>query len=47
MNKILEIDMENMVSVVQPGAINMDLQKAVEAVGLFYPHDPCMYPNPK
>lgn len=40
MNKILEIDMENMVAVVQPGVINMDLQRAVEAVGLFYPPDP-------
>ena len=40
MNKLLEIDMENMVAVVQPGLINMDLQKAVEKVGLFYPPDP-------
>jgi len=40
MNKILEIDMENMVAVVQPGVINMDLQKAAEKVGLFYPPDP-------
>ncbi len=40
MNKILEIDMKNMVAVVQPGLINMDLQRAVEAVGLFYPPDP-------
>ena len=32
--------MENMVAVVQPGVINMDLQKAVEEVGLFYPPDP-------
>jgi glycolate oxidase len=40
MNKILEIDMENMVAVVQPGVINMDLQRAVEAVGLMYPPDP-------
>lgn len=40
MNKILEIDMENMVAVVQPGVINMDLQRAVEALGLFYPPDP-------
>ena len=40
MNKILEIDMENMVAVVQPGVVNMDLQKAVEKVGLFYPPDP-------
>jgi glycolate oxidase len=40
MNKILEIDMENMVAVVQPGVVNMDLQRAVEEVGLFYPPDP-------
>lgn len=40
MNKILEIDMANMVAIVQPGVINMDLQRAVEAVGLFYPPDP-------
>lgn len=40
MNKLLEIDMQNMVAVVQPGMINMDLQKAVEEVGLFYPPDP-------
>jgi len=40
MNKLLEIDMQNMVAVVQPGLINMDLQKAVEKVGLFYPPDP-------
>ena len=40
MNKILEIDMDNMVAVVQPGVINMDLQNAAEEVGLFYPPDP-------
>ncbi len=40
MNKIIEIDMDNMVAVVQPGVINMDLQRAAEAVGLFYPPDP-------
>jgi glycolate oxidase len=40
MNKILDIDLKNMVAVVQPGVINMDLQKAVEEVGLFYPPDP-------
>ncbi len=40
MNKLLEIDMQNMVAVVQPGLVNMDLQKAAEAVGLFYPPDP-------
>lgn len=40
MNKILEIDMENMVARVQPGVVNKRLQEAVEAVGLFYPPDP-------
>ena len=35
MNKLLEIDMQNMVGVVQPGLINMQFQKAVEEVGLF------------
>ncbi len=40
MNKLLEIDMENMLGVVQPGLINMEFQKAVEEVGLFYPPDP-------
>ena len=40
MNKLLEIDMQNMVAVVQPGLINMQLQKAAEEVGLFYPPDP-------
>ena len=40
MNKILEVDTQNMVTVVQPGVINMDLQKHVEELGLFYPPDP-------
>lgn len=40
MNKILEIDMQNLVAVVQPGVVNMELQEAVEKVGLFYPPDP-------
>jgi glycolate oxidase len=40
MNKILEVDTQNMVAVVQPAVINMDLQKHVEKLGLFYPPDP-------
>ena len=40
MNKILEIDMQNLLAVVQPGCINIDLQKAAAARGLFYPPDP-------
>ncbi len=40
MNKILEIDLENMVARVQPGVINKHLQEEVEKAGLFYPPDP-------
>jgi len=40
MNKILEIDEKNMLAIVQPGVINKELQRAVEARGLFYPPDP-------
>lgn len=40
LNKIVEIDKEGKFAIVQPGVILGDLQKAVEAVGLFYPPDP-------
>lgn len=40
MNKILEINPENMTTRVQPGVVVGDLQKAVEKQGLFYPPDP-------
>ena len=40
MNQILHVDMENMLATVQPGVINKDLQRHVEALGLFYPPDP-------
>ena len=40
MNRILEIDEADGVAVVQPGVVNADLQRAVEARGLFYPPDP-------
>lgn len=40
MNKILEINPENMTARVQPGVVVGDLQKAVEKQGLFYPPDP-------
>ncbi|MGI7619370.1 FAD-linked oxidase C-terminal domain-containing protein, partial [Campylobacter coli] len=40
MNKILEIDLENLVAVVQPGVINIHLQREVAKHGLFYPPDP-------
>jgi glycolate oxidase len=40
LNRILEIDDDNLLAVVQPSVITRDLQDAVEARGLFYPPDP-------
>jgi glycolate oxidase len=44
MNRILEIDAENMVAVVQPGVVNDDLKAAVAEHGLWYPPDPASSP---
>jgi glycolate oxidase len=43
MNKILKIDEFNMIAVVQPGVINLELHQAVEEKGLYYPPDPASY----
>jgi glycolate oxidase len=40
MNRILEIDAENLIAVVEPNVITGELQDAVEQLGLFYPPDP-------
>jgi glycolate oxidase len=40
MNRIVEIDERDMVAVVEPGVVTGDLQREVEARGLFYPPDP-------
>jgi glycolate oxidase len=40
MNRILEIDEENMTATAEAGVITAHLQEAVEARGLFYPPDP-------
>ncbi|MCL4872890.1 FAD-binding protein [bacterium] len=40
MRKILEIDTENLVAVVEPGVVTWDLQQKAEKLGLFYPPDP-------
>jgi glycolate oxidase len=40
MNKILKIDTENLIAVVEPGVVTGQLQQEVERVGLFYPPDP-------
>ncbi|MDR0478089.1 MAG: FAD-binding protein [Desulfobulbaceae bacterium] len=40
MNRILEIDRENFIAVVEPGVVTADFQRQVESLGLFYPPDP-------
>ena len=40
LNRILEVDEVNLLAVVEPNVITADLQRAVEALGLFYPPDP-------
>lgn len=40
MNKILELNINNLTCRVQPGAVIADIQKEAEKAGLFYPPDP-------
>jgi len=40
MNKILEIDTENLMLITQPAVITGDIHSTVEDMGLFYPPDP-------
>jgi glycolate oxidase subunit GlcD len=40
MKRIVEVDVENRLAVVEPGVINADLSKAVAEHGLFYAPDP-------
>jgi len=40
MNKILKIDADNLIAIVEPGVVTGELQWAVEDLGLFYPPDP-------
>jgi len=40
MNHILEIDEDNLVAVVEPGVLVMDLHAETEKLGLYYPPDP-------
>jgi glycolate oxidase len=40
MNRILEVDEENLTVIAQPGVVTLDLIHEVESKGLFYPPDP-------
>jgi glycolate oxidase len=43
MDRILEINEQDLLAVVEPGVITGELQRAVEARGLFYPPDPASH----
>lgn len=43
MDRILEIDRDNLVVVTQPGILNAELKRQVAAEGLFYAPDPASY----
>ena len=45
MRKILSIDPENRVAVVQPGVVNLNVSKAVAPYGLYYVPDPSSQPS--
>ena len=40
LNKILKIDLQNRIAIVEPGVINLDISKAVAKEGFFYAPDP-------
>ena len=40
MDRIIDIDTENLIAEVEPGVVTADLQRQVEKLGLFYPPDP-------
>ena len=40
LDRILEVDEHNLLAIVEPNVVTVDLQRAVEQVGLFYPPDP-------
>jgi glycolate oxidase len=44
MNRVTEIDRDNLLCVVQPGAVNDDVKAAVAEHGLWYPPDPASAP---
>ena len=45
MRKILSIDPENRLAVVQPGVVNLNVSKAVAPYGLYYVPDPSSQPS--
>src|SRR5262245_12056023 len=44
MNRVLDIDEDNLIAVVEPGVVNDNLKAAVAERGLWYPPDPASSP---
>ena len=40
LNRVLEVDVENRVAIVEPGLVNIELSEAVAQYGLYYAPDP-------
>ncbi len=40
MNKIISVDPDNRMAIIEPGVLNQDLQDAIKGVGFFWPPDP-------
>ena len=40
MNKIISIDPDNRMAIIEPGVLNQELQDAIKGVGFFWPPDP-------
>jgi glycolate oxidase len=43
MKKVLEIDLENYVAIVEPGVVNWDIQEILAKYGYYYPPDPASW----
>lgn len=46
LNKIIEINEEDLFAIVEPGVVTAQLAAAVASKGLFYPPDPVLRPSP-
>lgn len=43
MKKVLEVDLENYVAIVEPGVVNWDIQEMLAKYGYYYPPDPASW----
>ncbi|MDR1322527.1 MAG: FAD-binding protein [Gracilibacteraceae bacterium] len=43
MKKVLEVDLDNYVAIIEPGVVNYDIQEMLAKYGYYYPPDPASY----